>query len=91
MTVTSYYSCKICCGTHHGLTASGVIPLPGRSVAASRSIPFGTKLIIQNHKYVVEDRLAKRFDSRVDIFMRTHKEARKFGKQVIQVKIITKG
>lgn len=41
-------------------------------------------------KRVVQDRLAKRYDNRVDIFVATHKQAKKFGKQVKTIKVITK-
>lgn len=93
LTVTAYCSpCKICCGTTVAkTTSSGVFPTTGRTVAASRSLAFGTRVEIQGHLYVVEDRLAKRFDSRVDVFMGTHKEAVMWGKKRISVKIITKG
>ena len=80
--VTSYCACKICCGSHaSGLTADGHKPIEGVTVAASRSIPFGTKLAIDGHTYVVQDRLAKRYDNRVDIYFRDHKRALKWGKQ----------
>lgn len=71
-------------------TASGSFPTAGRTVAASRSIPFGSTIIIDGHKYLVEDRLAKKYDSRIDIFMASHREAQQFGRKRKQVTIITK-
>lgn len=88
LTITAYCICKLCCGSaSHGLTASGCVPHSGITVAASRSFPFGTKMLIEGHAYIVQDRLAKRFDGRVDIFMASHKKAKQFGKRFIQVTI----
>ena len=81
--ITAYCACKLCCGPHAAnKTASGVTPKQGITVAASRSIPFGTVLNIDGvGKRVVQDRLARRFDNRVDVFFASHKEALQFGKQ----------
>jgi hypothetical protein len=51
-TVTAYCTCKICCGKWYiqggkQKTASGAIPIEGITIAASRRIPFGTKLYIE--------------------------------------------
>jgi len=90
-TVTAYCSCRVCCGPNaHGITASGTPPVQGRTIAASRSIPLGSKVIIAEKTYVVEDRLAKRFDNRFDLFFRSHQEAKRFGKRTLKVMIITK-
>lgn len=89
--VTAYCSCKICCGPNaKGIAANGHKPTPNYTVAASRSIPFGSKVLFDKKTFVVEDRLAKRYDSRIDVFFNTHEEAKKFGKQTKQVTIITK-
>ena len=91
LTITAYCHCAVCCGEAGQPTASGVRPMVGRTVAASRSLPFGTVMIIPGvGKRVVQDRLAKRYDNRVDIFVATHAQAKKFGKQIKQVKVITK-
>lgn len=85
--VTAYCACRLCCGNNasHGLTASGVKPTEGITVAASRKIPFGTKLAIDGRTYTVQDRLAKRYDNRVDIYFASHKRALQFGKQTKNV------
>jgi 3D (Asp-Asp-Asp) domain-containing protein len=71
--------------------ANGNIPRPHYTVAAPRSIPLGTKVIINNHPYVVEDRLNKRFTNRWDIFVDcSRKEALKIGKQTNNITVITK-
>jgi 3D (Asp-Asp-Asp) domain-containing protein len=80
LVVTAYCACSICCGPHpSGLTASGKKPIEGITVAASRQYPFGTRLMIEGHTYIVQDRLAKRYDDRVDIYFSKHKDAKKFG------------
>lgn len=86
--VTAYCQCVICCGPNaHGITADGHKPVQGVTVAASRSIPFGTHIVIDKHIYTVQDRLAKRYDNRVDIYFNNHKDALRFGKQKKQVEI----
>jgi 3D (Asp-Asp-Asp) domain-containing protein len=87
--VTAYCACKICCGSNaHGITASGMRPVPGVTCAASRSFPFGTKVRIAGHEYIVQDRLAKRYDSRVDIYYATHAEAKKAGIRTMRVEFV---
>ncbi len=87
--VTAYCCCKICCGPGAaGITASGVKPVQGVTVAASRNLPLGTRIIIKGHSYIVQDRLAKKYDSRVDIFMTNHQAARVWGKQSLMVTIV---
>lgn len=90
-TITAYCACKLCCGPNaKGICANGKTPKGNYTVAASRSIPFGTKCIIGGVCYTVEDRLAKRYDSRIDVYFAKHSDARKFGiKHNQQVQIIT--
>jgi 3D (Asp-Asp-Asp) domain-containing protein len=80
---TAYCKCKICCGkwaNGRQRTASGTIPRAGITCAAPRRIPFGTWLYIESVGWRrVEDRLAKRFDSRVEVFMDSHAQAKRFG------------
>jgi 3D (Asp-Asp-Asp) domain-containing protein len=84
--ITAYCSCQKCCGkwSINKKTANGKTPMSNRTVAASRSIPFGTRLTIQGLKgvYVVEDRLAARFDHRIDVYFDSHKAALAFGKRI---------
>lgn len=82
--VTAYCACKLCCGTQAtGLGADGHRPTQGVTVAASRAIRLGTHVRISGmtNDFIVQDRLAKRFDARVDIYFASHQEALKFGKQ----------
>ena len=57
-------------------------------IAASRSIPFGTRIRINGKVYVVNDRLAKKYDKRMDIYFRNHSDALKFGKKRLKVEIL---
>ena len=86
--VTAFCACHLCCGPNAaGITASGAKPVEGITVAASRSIPFGTIIHLTvpgaftNRPFVIQDRLAKRFDGRVDLFIADHKRALKWGKR----------
>lgn len=89
-TITAYCSCFHCCPlSSHGLTAAGIKPQQGITIAASRKIPLGSKVIVNNHTYTVQDRLAKRFDNRFDIYFNSHKDALQFGKKQLTVTIIT--
>lgn len=56
--ITGYTpKCYHCCGNINGVTASGVDATVGYTVAADKSIPFGTTLYIEGYGYyVVEDR-----------------------------------
>lgn len=57
-------------------------------VAASRSIPFGTRIRINGKVYVVQDRLALRYDHRIDIYFENYAEVEKWGKRRLKIEII---
>lgn len=91
-TVTAYCTCEKCCGKWHvpggkQKTASGAKPIEGVTIAASRKIPFGTKLHIEGVGIrTVQDRLASRYDNRIDVFFEDHERAKQFGKKVLTVR-----
>lgn len=89
-TVTAYCACEKCCGRWSGgPTASGKMPKPGITVAGPRSIPFGTRVWIEGvGERVVQDRLARKYDGRFDLYFSSHKEALRFGKRTLQVRIL---
>jgi 3D (Asp-Asp-Asp) domain-containing protein len=59
------------------------------TVAAPRSIPFGTVVEIEGvGRRVVQDRTSKRFDGRWDVYFEDHRKAKEFGKKKLKVKII---
>lgn len=81
--LTAYCTCSICCGKWAGGgTASGAALTPGRTVAMA-GVPFGTKLSINGHIYVVEDRGTAY--GHVDILMASHEEALQFGAKYADV------
>jgi len=87
---TAYCACTICCGPKaDGITASGAKPVQGVTVAASRSIPFGTVIEIEGvGRRVVQDRMHKKFDgTRMDIYFSSHKAAKHFGIKRLKVTI----
>lgn len=79
------------CAKTDGITASGAVAIQGVTVA-SDALPFGTELIINNHKYIVQDRFGGGYAThRIDIFMNNKEEAFKFGRQtkVVEVRRFT--
>ena len=85
-TITHYCNCSICCGKWAGGgTASGTTPTAGRTVACG-DLPFGTRLLINGHEYVVEDRGVSGLW--VDIYCDSHGEALSRGMYQTEVYII---
>ena len=83
--VTAYCACQLCCGpSAKGITASGKQIKVGY-VAAPRGISFGTKVVIDGKTYIVEDRTAKKWDGRWDIYTPSHKQALKNGKRITNI------
>lgn len=81
--LTSYCSCPICCGVWSGgPTASGAMPVEGRTVAMA-GVPFGTKLVINGYIYTVEDRGTPY--GHVDLYKNSHEDAAQFGVQYADV------
>lgn len=86
-TVTAYCPCRKCCGRWSGgPTASGRMPVAGVTIAAPRRIPLGTRLHLEGLGVRrVDDRLAPRFDARIDVYFPTHAQALRFGKRRLTV------
>lgn len=75
-TISHYCSCKSCCGKSDGITASGTVATPERTVAVdSNVIPIGTVLYINGIYYIAEDTGGAIKGNRIDIFCSTHEEA----------------
>ena len=74
------------CGKTDGITASGVPAVQGVTVAAD-DLPFGTEVIINNHRYIVQDRFGGGYKNRIDIYMNNREDALKFGRQFHIVEI----
>ena len=90
--ITAYCACDICCeeyaynrpidknGKPIVYGASGEPLRQGVSVAADTSIlPFGTEILIDGHKYVVQDIGGAIQGNRIDIYYENHSDALAFG------------
>ena len=78
--ITAYCPCASCCGKSTGITASGVVAKENHTIAADTSVlPFGTEVIINGEKYVVEDTGGAIKSNRIDMFFNTHSEALNYG------------
>jgi 3D (Asp-Asp-Asp) domain-containing protein len=82
-TVTAYCHCSpICTRRGDGITASGVRVREGITIAAPRSIPFGTRIWVPGAGWrTVQDRLSRRYDHRLDLYFTSHKRALQWGIQ----------
>lgn len=83
--ITAYCACAKCCGKTNGITASGTKVQAGRTIAAPKNFPFGTKLMINGHVYTVEDRGGAIQGNRLDIYFNTHEEALQWGVKYLEV------
>jgi 3D (Asp-Asp-Asp) domain-containing protein len=83
---TAYCSCVKCCGKNDGITKMGTKVRPGVIAVDSKVIPLGTKVHIEGMgEFVAEDIGGSIKGKRVDIYMETHNEALKFGRQTIRL------
>lgn len=85
--ITAYCGCSKCCGKSDCITASGTKATQGRTVAAPKTLPFGTKLNIGGKIYTVEDRGGAIKGNRIDVYFNSHSEALKFGVKYLDVYI----
>ncbi len=101
-TLTAYCPCVKCCGEWSAehpsrigtdyvqKTASGTIPVAGRTVSVDTDvIPFGSIVVINGHEYVAEDRGGAIKGNKVDVYFDSHDEALEFGRQTAEVFIKT--
>ena len=85
--VTAYCAASCCCPSPRQPTASGAWPREGVTVAAPRSIPLNTRVTIAGRSYVVQDRTARRFDGRWDIYVTDHQRAKRLGIRKVKITI----
>ena len=84
--LTAYCACALCCPLEIGRTAAGTVPVEGRTIAAPRNIPLGTKVEVTvpgrwtNKVFIVEDRTSKRING-WDLYLRSHGAAKQWGKR----------
>ncbi len=86
---TAYCSCPICCGkwSEAGLTASGVAPAEGVTVAVDRSRwAMGACLDIPGiGKRIAQDTGSAIVGNKVDIYLADHERAKAFGRRLVVV------
>jgi len=92
VSMTAYSSTVDQCDSTPFITANGSRVRDG--IVAANFVPFGTKIKIPSlygdKIFTVEDRMNRRFDKRVDIWMNTRQEAIIFGfKQQIEIEIVS--
>lgn len=86
---TAYCICSLCCHPKWGgITASGVRPVQGITIAGPRKFPFGTKIKIDNKTFLLQDRVSWKYEGRWDVFFNKHKDAVKFGKKTNTVEVL---
>ena len=74
----------------YGITASGTRARAG--TCASKTLPFGTEVEIMGlGTYTVEDRGGGLEKDQIDVWFPRHKDAKNFGVQYREVKIIKRG
>lgn len=81
--VTGYCSCSLCCGEkEEKMTKSETVPKAAHTIAADPSvIPLGTRIVIDDVSYVVEDTGKAIKGNRLDIYFDTHEEAVRYGRK----------
>lgn len=89
--LTAYCDCVKCCGKTDGITASGVKATEGVTVAADRSLPFGTKIYIDGHEYTVQDRGGAIKGNKIDVYFDSHQDALEFGVQYKEIFTMKEG
>lgn len=99
---TAYCSCKKCCGIYAVnrpkdesgkdiiYTASGEMARQGRTIAADINIlPFGTKVIFGGKEYVVQDTGSAVKGKKIDIYFDNHADALEWGRQIIEIEVLS--
>lgn len=87
--LTAYDACEACCGKTDGITATMTKATAGRTIAVDPTvIPYGTKVMINNHIYTAEDCGGAIKGNHIDIFVNTHEEGLQFGRQTAEVYVV---
>lgn len=82
--VTAYVATGVRCADLRWPRLHHTIAVPRRYSLKTTSVE------VEGAWYVAEDRTARRFDGRFDIFVATKKEALLCGKKTIKIKVVTK-
>lgn len=84
---SAYCGCEKCCGKTNKITANGEVAVEGVTVATDKTIPFGTKIVIDGKTYTVQDRGGAITGNRIDIYFDSHEKALQYGRQTKEVTI----
>jgi len=88
--ITAYSSAPEQTDSTPFITASGSYVRTG--IAAANFLPFGSRFklpeLFDDRVFVIEDRMHKRFNNRIDIWFSTKEEAKNFGKKLAKVEIL---
>ena len=85
---TGYCNCRSCSGGHN-LTYSGTVPKANHTISADISkFPIGTRLMIGDIIYTVEDIGSSIYGNKIDIFYASHQEAWNHGTQEAEVFLV---
>ena len=83
---TGYCTCDLCVSGSSGLTYSGTVPRAGHTISADISLyPGGTRLMIGDTVYTVEDTGSSIVGNWIDIYYQQHEEAFAHGVQMLEV------
>jgi 3D (Asp-Asp-Asp) domain-containing protein len=69
--------------------ADGKYPKVNQTIALPRAYPLGSTVIIQGRRYLGQDRTARRFNGRFDIFVADRTTALNWGRRKLTVTVIT--
>lgn len=84
-TTTGYCNCSIC-SSGHNLTYSGTVPRAGHTVSADINVfPLGTKLMIDDTIYTVEDIGGGVSGNKLDIYYDNHEAALNHGRKTQEI------
>lgn len=92
MTTNFLATLAVTCYVATGHPAADVkLPVAGATCAGPRSLPLGTRLLVEGVGVrTVTDRLARRYDSRIDVFVADRQQALRWGLRRRKVWMIAK-
>jgi 3D (Asp-Asp-Asp) domain-containing protein len=86
LAIVFWASMNISAYCDHNVTASGVWPTPGYT-CASDDLPFGARVYVGDHCYVVQDRFGGGYRNRLDLYMSSYDECINFGRQQLMCRV----
>lgn len=85
---TAYCSCAKCCGKSDGITASGARARSGTIAVDPKLIPLGKRVYVTGFGWCRAEDTGRLIKGRkIDIWFASHREAVKFGRKTLRIKI----